>query len=1393
MTTAHPLRKKITSLIDSGETNQSKLAAAASLQRSQVSRFLSGLDLSDESLTKLQYAVDLIARKDAPLPDEVALKLARKLRDNQLVVLVGAGLSHLCLPVSPSGARLPLWKGLVEAVAKDFDEDGADAASFSDPTDFFDHVSAFDNGAARIKLALRKALDDQQVAPSGAHAALAALPWAEVWTTNYDGLLERALARPGVDGESEFSHLRELERKKTPYVLHLHGTLNNPHTLGKDSYRLWDDENPQILNRIRHTLGRCTVLFVGYSLNDPNLDAALTWLRKVQGDPALKSARGKSYSPTELFAWLWKATPAQIELRKNRDNITAVSLTEEDQHRLAFEQLRRAYAALISPPPGDPAKQAQPSTSADFPRAPVARSLRAYWADAGLARMYVLSARPAGEQVTIEDVFVEPDLLRLALQPRRDTDAARDSKNTSSPSPLSVEDLPPERPSLKDAQAARLRTQVNEAFEAEPSKEQREPGLAAVQTHGSLILLGEPGSGKSLLLRSAAREGLLRWCAPDAGADVPFPYYFRLNQWEISRERQEPADILLLALREALTASTHATTEDAQRLVAATLPIHWLLDGLDEVRNPAERVRVQEAVQALKRLRPQDRFTISLRPSGNTVPWGSAWETRSLAPLSDLQVKAVLGKWTHIFEKLDGRGLSAAAIDSGLTKNPALTQLRRNPLLLGLAAFFCRSHNRLPHDRWEYYENADQNLRIQLRQDVLNRDQNVANLTTEWNVLLGRIALEGMRNGQVRFTRAQLQDTVFKYYAKERGCSYAETSTHVEAFPRAAEDLIGVIVAFAPDAFGFLHLTFQEYHAAQALLARDEASRKVVIAQEWDNPDWVELWALYLLGAKAKGLSAAIEALFQGALDNPHATLDAQLHRPYHAVLHWAGQTGTHAPNSPAWKHVEAWTIGRLSGSHPALQITLRTLTHPAFSHATLISRALLGLALHEDVLVRRGAADALRALVAEPEGSQALLRLLADEDSIVRYAAAEALRAVANQPEVSHALLGLLADEEMLVRGSAVETLRGVANQLEVTHALLRLVADKNSDVRSGVAQALRADVAQPDVTQALLRLVADENSNVRYCAARALRPVANQPEVTQALLRLIVDEDSDVRGSVAQALSAAVTRPGVTQALMHALADESSFVRHNVTRALRTVVTQSEITEALLRLAEDVDSGVRLGAADALRVIADQPKVTQALLRLCTDENSNVRYSATLALRAVATQPKVTHALLRLVADGNSDVRRNVTEALSAVANQPEVTQVLLRLVGDPDSSVRVSVTRDLSTVAARPEITHALLHLLSDDAWNVRYCAAQALSATATQPAVTDALLCLLADDSSEVRTSAVRALSAAATQPEVTQGLIRLISDKSLDVRLSATNTLGAVARAQRVSVFAPLQR
>jgi hypothetical protein len=117
------------------------------------------------------------------------------------------------------------------------------------------------------------------------HQILARLPIATYWTTNYDKMLETALEQAGkvVDVKYSVAHLKNTTRRRDVILYKMHGDVSDPENavLTKDDYEGYFREREAFVTALAGDLVSKTMLFIGFSFTDPNIDYVMSRVRVV--------------------------------------------------------------------------------------------------------------------------------------------------------------------------------------------------------------------------------------------------------------------------------------------------------------------------------------------------------------------------------------------------------------------------------------------------------------------------------------------------------------------------------------------------------------------------------------------------------------------------------------------------------------------------------------------------------------------------------------------------------------------------------------------------------------------------------------------------------------------------------------------------------------------------------------------------------------------------------------------------------------------------------------------------------------------------------------------------------------------------------------------------------
>jgi hypothetical protein len=222
----------------------------------------------------------------ADLPDYPALvRLASALWNDRhargAAVLVGAGFSRNAERAGHDTKLPPLWSDLRQGMAKALYQERFDDAP-QDALRLAEEYRAYLGQAALIEF-IREQVPDASWRPGRLHQELMALPWADVLTTNYDTLLERASDRHTVVRDAA-----DLAQVRGARVIKLHGSIdgNARLVIAEEDYRTYPARSAAFVNTARQIFLENELCLIGFSGDDPNFLQWSGWVRDHLGDSA---------------------------------------------------------------------------------------------------------------------------------------------------------------------------------------------------------------------------------------------------------------------------------------------------------------------------------------------------------------------------------------------------------------------------------------------------------------------------------------------------------------------------------------------------------------------------------------------------------------------------------------------------------------------------------------------------------------------------------------------------------------------------------------------------------------------------------------------------------------------------------------------------------------------------------------------------------------------------------------------------------------------------------------------------------------------------------------------------------------------------------------------------
>lgn len=190
-------------------------------------------------------------------------------------------------------------------------------------------------GRTIIDKMIQDSLPDDRVFPNSLYRDLLNLPWHDVFTTNYDRLLERTEMLDGIT-----RHYNVVTNKETliytpsPRIVKLHGSFPDihPYIITEEDFRTYPKKYPEFVNTVRQSLVENLFCLIGFSGDDPNFLSWIGWMRDVMGRLSM---------PVYLITFDRNIHGAQIQLyqRRNIQVVNLIDIPGIKTYREAFEFL----------------------------------------------------------------------------------------------------------------------------------------------------------------------------------------------------------------------------------------------------------------------------------------------------------------------------------------------------------------------------------------------------------------------------------------------------------------------------------------------------------------------------------------------------------------------------------------------------------------------------------------------------------------------------------------------------------------------------------------------------------------------------------------------------------------------------------------------------------------------------------------------------------------------------------------------------------------------------------------------------------------------------------------------------------------------------------------------
>lgn len=409
----------------------------------------------------------------------------------------------------------------------------------------------------------------------------------------------------------------------------------------------------------------------------------------------------------------------------------------------------------------------------------------------------------------------------------------------------------------------------------------KKDGLLLANQEQYLMVLGDPGIGKSTFLRKVGLEAL-------KGNKDSYQHSLTPVLLELKNFKENEINIQALIEEEfKICGFPNVEKNISNKLEKGELLI--LLDGLDEVPT-ANVYNVIEKIKDFVDRHYKNRFILSCRTAARTHL--RQFTDIEIVEFDDQQIQSFIEHWFS--SELDRKNETAKNCWELLQKEEykSAKELAHTPLLLTFLCWVYDDKQSFPTNRSCLYQNA---LRILLEtwsaeKRLPNRGLVYENLSIEQEeILLSEIAYQNFVADKLFLEKREVVKQIKDHLKQNLN---APQHLDGEKVLKTIEIEQGILVERARDIYSFSHLTLQEYLTAQYIYDNDLIEQTV--KNHITETRWQEVFLLVagLMRGKADKLLLAMEK-------EAHNYLKTPLGQKLVPILQWADEMTKDSVDSP--------------------------------------------------------------------------------------------------------------------------------------------------------------------------------------------------------------------------------------------------------------------------------------------------------------------------------------------------------------------------------------------------------------------------------------------------------------------------------------------------------------
>ncbi|UKO97104.1 HEAT repeat domain-containing protein [Nostoc sp. UHCC 0870] len=915
------------------------------------------------------------------------------------------------------------------------------------------------------------------------------------------------------------------------------------------------------------------------------------------------------------------------------------------------------------------------------------------------------------------------------------------------------------------------------------------------QTYKYIVILGDPGSGKSSLLQYLT----LQWAEKpiENFPLLPIPLLVELRTYVRYQENEQCQDFLeFFRKNSGLNSALNHSQLDA---VLRNGDAYVMFDGLDEVFEPSKREAAITDIINFTQDYPLVRVIVTSRVIGyqpNRLR-DASFRHFMLQDLELEQIYEFISLWHNLaFSDLFEKQRKQARLEKAIQDFQPIRQLAGNPLLLTMMAILNRNQE-LPRDRAELYNQASRVLLQQWDLEKLLLSLETSTIDYKDKQAMLRQVAYSMQTTQQglagNLINASDLEEILSNYLRSIGIQHPEQIAL--SMIQELRERNFILCFLGADYYAFVHRTFLEYFCAWKFVWGFENERTIsleeliteVFGKHWQDETWHEVLRL---------IAGMIHPKFVGEIIDSLIKQDGEEEQFINIFL--AANCLLEVRN----RAVIAFTADKLLNK--LKELTKYDLWY--YYESDIFSDG------EEEKLVKKIRTQAITAIATTWQDSadiKTFLQNRATEDErwdVRQTAVQEIAKAYKDDPQTKTFLHNLATeDKDLDVRQTAVQEIAKAYKDDPQTKTFLHNLAteDKDLDVRRTAVQEIAKAYKDDPQTKTFLhnRATKDKDSDVRRTAVQEIAKAYKDDPQTKTFLhnRATEDEDSDVRQTAVQEIAKAYKDDPQTKTCLHnrATEDKDSDVRQTAVEEIAKAYKDDPQTKTFLhnRATEDKDSDVRQTAVEEIaKAYKDDPQTKTCLHNRATEDKSpSVRQTAVQEIAKAYKDNPQTKTFLhnRATEDERWDVRQTAVEEIAKAYKDDPQTKTFLHNLATEDErwDVRQTAVEEIAKAYKDDPQTKTFLHnrATEDERWDVRQTAVEEIAKAYKDDPQTKTFLHNRAteDEIPSVRQTAVQEIAKAYKDDPQTKTFLHNLAtaDKSYIVRRTAVQEIAKAYKSQ----------